>query len=127
MNGERQSRSAWTCVPVVLLLCAGQVAAQEYPARYMGGPADLVTAPNGAVINAEVLEAMPKNLYTEKTVEEVADGIWVIGGYSIANSSVIEAPEGLIVYDTGDFAEEGQHLREVIETKISKKPIKAII
>lgn len=40
---------------------------------------------------------------------------------------MIEAPDGLIVYDTGDYAEEGEVYRKVIEEKISKKPIKAII
>lgn len=57
----------------------------------------------------------------------IGEGIWVIGGYSIVNCIVIEAPDGLIVYDTGDFGEEGKHFREVIEEKISKAPIKAII
>jgi alkyl sulfatase BDS1-like metallo-beta-lactamase superfamily hydrolase len=104
-----------------------EVFAQEYPDRYMGGQAYLTTLPNGALINAEVAEVGPRITYTEKTVDKVTDGVWVIGGYSIANTSVIEAPDGLIVYDTGDFAEEGKHLREVIETQISKKPIKAII
>ena len=94
---------------------------------YMGGPVNLVKAPNGAIVNEKVLTTLPKLVYAEKTVEKVADGIWVIGGYSIANCSVIEAPDGLIVYDTGDFAEEGRHLREAIESKISKRPIKAII
>jgi hypothetical protein len=40
---------------------------------------------------------------------------WVIGGYSIANFCVIEAPEGLIVYNTGDYAEEGRHIRRLIK------------
>ena len=111
----------------LLAAIASLASAQEYPARYMGGEAILATAPNGAVINAQVLESMPKVTYLEKTVEKVTDGVWVIGGYSIANCTVISAPEGLIVYDTGDFAEEGKHLREVIESQISKKPIKAII
>ena len=51
----------------------------------------------------------------------------MIGGYSIVNCIVIEAPDGLIVYDTGDFGEEGKHFREIIEEEISKKPIKAVI
>jgi hypothetical protein len=55
MNCKRTSRRTWGAIPVFLLLCAGHIAAQEYPARYMGGPAELATAPNGAVINAEVL------------------------------------------------------------------------
>jgi alkyl sulfatase BDS1-like metallo-beta-lactamase superfamily hydrolase len=98
-----------------------------YPPRYMGEEARLTTAPNGAVIYDRALEAGTKTAYIEKTVEKVTDGVWVIGGYSLVNCTVIEAPDGLIVYDTGDSAEEGQHFREAIETKISKRPIKAII
>ena len=39
---------------------------------------------------------------------------------------MIEGDDGLIVYDTGDNKEEGEHLREAI-AKISDKPVKAII
>jgi alkyl sulfatase BDS1-like metallo-beta-lactamase superfamily hydrolase len=91
------------------------------------GDAKLVTAPNGAVINDEALRAIDQLTYTKPTTEKIADGIWVVGGYSIVNCTVIEAPGGLIVYDTGDNAEEGKHFREVIEREISKTPIKAII
>ena len=123
---------AGVALPIVLApaTAQGQIAAEyqpNYPARYMGGEAKLVTAPNGGVVYDKALEAAGRVWYTEKTVEKIADGIWVIGGYSIVNCTVVEAPEGLIVYDTGDFAEEGWHFREVIETRISKKPIKAII
>jgi alkyl sulfatase BDS1-like metallo-beta-lactamase superfamily hydrolase len=99
----------------------------NYPARYMGGEAEIIKAPNGALIYDKALENAGKIVYTEPTVENLGDGIWVIGGYSIANFCVIEAPEGLIVYDTGDYAEEGRHVRQLIEEKISKRPIKAII
>ena len=93
----------------------------------MGGEARLTTAPNGAITNDTALQAGTRIAYVEKTVEKVTDGIWVIGGYSIVNCIVVEAPEGLIVYDTGDNGEQGQHFREVIEAEISKRPIKAII
>ncbi len=99
----------------------------NYPARYMGGEAEIITAPNGACIYDKALKLVSQIVYTEPTVDNLGDGVWIIGGYSIANFCVIEAPEGLIVYDTGDYAEEGKHLRQVIEEKISKKPIKAII
>jgi alkyl sulfatase BDS1-like metallo-beta-lactamase superfamily hydrolase len=98
-----------------------------YPSRYMGGEAHLTTAPNGAIIYGRALEAGARIAYIEPTVEKVTDNIWVIGGYSLVNCIVIEAADGLIVYDTGDNAEEGKHFREVIEEKISKRPIKAII
>jgi alkyl sulfatase BDS1-like metallo-beta-lactamase superfamily hydrolase len=99
----------------------------NYPARYMGADAPLGTAPNGAVVYNRVLEAAPDVFYLEPTVKEVTDGVWIIGGYALINCVVIEAPDGLIVYDTGDNAETGKLFRELIQTKISKKPIKAII
>ena len=94
--------------------------------RYMGGPVELVTAPNGARVNAEVLEISPKICYLEPTTEKVADGVWCIGGYSLANTTVIEGDDGLIVYDTGDTREEAEHIRKAIE-EISDKPVKVII
>ena len=99
--------------------------AQE-KSRYMGGEVTLKKAPNGAVVNAEVLETSAKIVYLEPTTEKVADGVWCIGGHSIGNTTVIEADDGLIVYDTGDNKEEGEHLRKAI-AEISDKPIKAII
>jgi len=92
----------------------------------MGGKVELVTAPNGAIVNSEVLNTAPKISYLEPTTEKLTDGVWCIGGYSLANTTVIEGDEGLIVYDTGDNIEEAKHIREAIE-KISDKPIKVII
>ncbi len=112
---------------LVLLLGICTAGIAQEPSRYMGGPVDLVEAPNGAIINAATLEASSKIVYLEPTVEEVADGVWSIGGYSLANTTVIETEDGLIVYDTGDTREEGEHIREAIESKISDKPIKVII
>lgn len=47
-------------------------------------------------------------------------------GFAIANSILLEAPEGLIVVDTTESA---QAAREVLQEfrKVSNKPIKAII
>lgn len=111
----------------VALALSGTANAQNYPPRFMGGDAKLTTAPNGAVVYDKALAAAAAIIYTEKTVEKITDGVWVIGGYSAVNCIVIDAPQGLIVYDTGDYAEEGKHFRDVIEAQISKKPIKAII
>jgi alkyl sulfatase BDS1-like metallo-beta-lactamase superfamily hydrolase len=116
---------AWTSV---LLLTVSTASTAQYPERYMGrGDAKLVTAPNGAVTNEKGVAAAAKIAYTKPIVEKVANGIWVIGGYAAANCTVIDAPDGLIVYDAGDNAEEGKHFREIIERDISKKPIKAFI
>ena len=118
---------AVSIVLCVLIVAGGFVAVQAAEtSRYMGGPAKLVTAPNGAITSAEALEKLPKIMYLEPTTEKVAEGVWCIGGFSVANTSVIEAEDGLIVYDTGDNSEEAQHIRAAIE-KISDKPIKVII
>ena len=89
---------------------------------YMGGKVNLTKAPNGVVVREEVLKTGSQIVYLEPTTEKLADGVWCIGGYSIANTTVIEAEDGLIVYDTGDTREEAKHIREAIK-KISKKPI----
>lgn len=99
--------------------------AQHYNRQYNGADVNIVTAPNGAVVNADVLKYLPQVAYAAPVVEDLGNGVWCLGGYSVANSTVIET--GLIVYDTGDFAEEGAHFRKVIEEQISKKPIIAII
>ena len=109
------------------LLTLGHVPVQaQEKSLYMGAEVPLAEAPNGAVINAETLEGTSRIIYTEPTTEKLADGVWCIGGLSIANTIVIEGDDGLIVYDTGDNKEEGEHIREAIR-KISDKPIKAII
>ncbi|HID92601.1 MAG TPA: MBL fold metallo-hydrolase [bacterium (Candidatus Stahlbacteria)] len=92
----------------------------------MGGDVKLTKAPNGAIVREDVLETTPRIVYTEPTIDKVADGIWCIGGYSLANATVIEGDDGLIVYDTGDTKEEAEHIREAIKS-ISDKPIKVII
>ena len=114
------------CFAAIVFLGLCGTAMADEPSRYMGGPVKLVEAPNGAVVNAEVLETLPRIAYFEPTVEEVAEGVWSIGGYSLANTTVIEGEGGLIVYDTGDTREEAEHIREAID-KIGDKPVKVII
>lgn len=99
----------------------------NYPARYMGGEATLATAPSGAIINEQVLKSIVHLMHPPRSVVEVAEGLWVVRTESILNCIVIEAPEGLIVYDTGDSGREGREFREAIEAQISRRPIKAFI
>lgn len=106
------------------IICSTSYAQEVSP--YMGGDVKLTKAPNGAIVREEVLNTAAQIVYAEPTTEKLAEGVWCIGGYSLANTTVIEAEDGLIVYDTGDTKEEGEHIREAIK-KISDKPIKVII
>jgi len=118
-------KSKFLKVTLFLSIIVSTANAQEI-SPYMGGDVKLTKAPNGAIVREEVLTTAAKIVYTEPTTEKLAEGVWSIGGYSLANTTVIEAEDGLIVYDTGDTKEEAEHIRKAIE-KISKKPIKVII
>jgi alkyl sulfatase BDS1-like metallo-beta-lactamase superfamily hydrolase len=100
--------------------------AAEVKHPYMGGEVELVTAPNGAVINSYTPSRLEIVHPSTPQVIEVADGIWQLAGMSISWPLVIEGEDGLIVYDTGDNLEEGRHFAQEIE-KLSDKPVKAII
>ena len=93
---------------------------------YMGGPVELVTAPNGAIANKRILDGIDEVAWTEPTIEQPVEGIWVFGGYGLAPISIIDTDEGLIAFDTGDTKHDGELLLEAIRT-VSDKPIRAII
>lgn len=116
---------------MVVLALAPAVFSQERSgapsSRYMGGPAQLVTAPNGAIVNKDVLEQVPKIGWTSgPEIEHPADGIHVLGGYLISACIVVEADDGLIVFDTGDTKKDGEKLLKAIRT-FNQKPVKAIV
>ena len=47
---------------------------------YMGGPVELVEAPNGAIANKKILDGIGEVGWTEPTIETPAEGIWHFGG-----------------------------------------------
>ena len=74
-------------------------------------------------INAELAEHTKH--FNEK-VYKIADNVWSAVGWNLANSVMIEAPEGLIIVDTGESAEQSRKVLAEFRT-ISDKPIKAIV
>ena len=135
-RSEQMKRSGNQILSIVFILTglvtvmfSAFTQAEEYvpSSRYMGGPAELVTAPNGAIVNKEVLEQLPKTGWTSgPEIENPVEGLYVLGGYLISACIVVEADEGLIVFDTGDTKEDGENLLKAIRT-FSQKPIKAIV
>jgi len=96
------------------------------PTAYMGGPAELVTAPNGAIANKRILDGVDKVGWLEPTIEQPVEGIWVFGGYGLAPIAIIDTDAGLIAFDTGDTEHDGELLLAAIRT-VSDKPVRAII
>jgi len=108
-------------------VAAAQEGSSPPSSRYMGAPAELVEAPNGAIVNREVLERLPKTGWTSgPEIETPVEGVYVLGGYLISACIVVEAEDGLIVFDTGDTRKDGEKLLAAIRT-FSQKPIRAIV
>ncbi len=125
-NGFRSS--VHVLIAMALPLAVSVVQAETAPSsRYMGGPTELVTAPNGAIVNKELLETLPKVSWPDgPEIENPVEGVYVLGGYLNAAVIVVEADDGLIFFDTGDSREDGEKLLAAIRT-VSDKPVKAIV
>ncbi|WP_269581708.1 alkyl sulfatase dimerization domain-containing protein [Roseibium sp. Sym1] len=93
---------------------------------YMGAPVELATAKNGAITNKRLLDGIDTVAWPEPTIETPAEGVWVFGGYGLAPMAVIDTPDGLIAFDTGDTRHDGELMFEALRT-VSDKPVKAII
>jgi alkyl sulfatase BDS1-like metallo-beta-lactamase superfamily hydrolase len=102
------------------------IANNETTNPYMGADVTLGEAANGAIVNQAVLDNTPKVTWTEPTIEQPAEGVWTFGGYGLAPITIIDTPEGLIAFDTGDSKHDGEILLEAIRT-VTDKPIRAII
>lgn len=62
-----------------------------------------VVAPNGARVHRDHLaqnEVIHRNLY------EVRPGVWCLVGNGLSNQTFVDAPEGIIAFDTGDSVQE---------------------
>jgi alkyl sulfatase BDS1-like metallo-beta-lactamase superfamily hydrolase len=118
----------WTGCAIALLtqsLCASASGTAGVN-PYMGAPVALGKAPNGAIANQKLLDGIDEVGWSEPTIEQPVEGIWVFGGYGLAPISVIDTDEGLILFDTGDTRHDGELLLEALRT-VSDKPVKAII
>jgi alkyl sulfatase BDS1-like metallo-beta-lactamase superfamily hydrolase len=93
---------------------------------YSGAPVRLTTLANGAVTNAEAQEKLARTSYLEPVADEIAPGVTVFGGDSFVNTTLIEGPEGLVVYDTGEVLADGELLLRRIRAR-SAAPIVAVI
>lgn len=62
----------------------------------------------------------------KQEILKVTDGVYVAIGYGLANSILIEGPDGTVIIDTMESAEAALPVKKAFE-KISSKPLKAII
>jgi alkyl sulfatase BDS1-like metallo-beta-lactamase superfamily hydrolase len=108
----------------VLAICAAWPSMAE-ESIYMGAPVKLASAENGAIVNQAVLDNASLVKHQDEKPYKLTEGVWVLPG-PVLNSAVIEGPDGLIVWETGENMVQGKQYKEKIR-KISNKPIKAVI
>lgn len=74
-------------------------------------------------INAEL--AAHTKLFNQQ-VYKIADNVYSAVGWQLGNVAMIEAPEGLIIVDTGESVSESRKIMAEFR-KISDKPVKAVV
>ncbi|MFG0381762.1 alkyl/aryl-sulfatase [Pseudomonas sp. zbq_18] len=74
-------------------------------------------------INAEL--AAHTKLFSQK-VYKIADNVYSAVGWQLGNVAMIEAPEGLIIVDTGESVSESRKIMAEFR-KFSDKPVKAVV
>ena len=83
---------------------------------------ETVTGPNGAVTTPTALSVNERLGASElKHAERVATGVYALRGWGIAHSFAIEAPNGWIIIDTGDFTQVASEMRETLEKAIGQR------
>ena len=99
----------------------------ESPLFYRGGmDKDKVTAPNGAIINADYLKAVREGPYGEVRTIRVREGVTTVTGYANANYTFIETRRGLIAVDAGSNIGQAREVLRMIR-ELTPKPIVALI
>ena len=94
--------------------------------RYMGTAPKRMATPRGSIVSCDMLQYMGKTFEAEPRLVEVAKGVHCYVGGGISYRTMIDAPEGLVIFDTGDDIEDGERALAAFRT-ISNRPIRAII
>lgn len=107
---------------------------QTFPSPYMAAKdVPLKTIAKGATVNAETEaywslpnDSSQRTSYDANFVNKIADGVWSLGSPSLVNMNVVQGPDGLIVMDTGDNAEDAENFYKLLRS-VSDAPIRAIV
>jgi len=94
--------------------------------RYRGQTIEMTQGPRGAKVAAATMKAITARFAVAPRMIEVAPKVWNLVGIGISSRMMIEAPEGLVIFDTGDDLEDGEKALAEFR-KVSDKPIKAIV
>jgi alkyl sulfatase BDS1-like metallo-beta-lactamase superfamily hydrolase len=87
----------------------------------------VITGPKGSLTSPQAASADKRGQNEEKSARKIADGIYRISGWGIANIIAVEGPQGWIIVDAGDYLEVAQEQRRVLEDKVGKINVAAVL
>ena len=83
---------------------------------------ETVTGPNGAVTTRAALLANDKwGIGNTKRIEQVTDGVYAMRGWGLGSSFAVEAPDGWIIIDTGDYTRAAKEMRAMLEQTLGRQ------
>ncbi len=109
------------------LLVSGHVWAQTGSQYNMSLQDKVVTGPKGSLTSPQAASVNKLGQMEEKSVRNIADGIYRLAGWGIGNLIAVEAPEGWIIVDAGDYLEVAQEQRRALEDKVGKIKVAAVL
>lgn len=83
----------------------------------------ITAGPSGATAHRDLIDHSAR---FERNLYEVADGVWCQVGGGLSNITFIDAPDGLIVVDSGECREEAAEALAALR-EVSDRPIAAMI
>ena len=87
----------------------------------------VVTGANGSLSSPQAAAANKRAQIEEKSVRKIVDGVYRIGGWGIGNIIAVEAPNGWIIVDAGDYLEVALEQRRALEDKVGKIHVAAVL
>jgi len=106
---------------LTMSISTGAAQAEDASQYNMSLQDKVVTGANGSLASPQAAAANKIAQIEEKSVRKIADGIYRIAGWGIGNIIAVEAPEGWIIVDAGDYLEAAQEQRSALEEKVGKK------
>ncbi|MFW2334647.1 alkyl sulfatase dimerization domain-containing protein [Ilumatobacter sp.] len=83
----------------------------------------ITTGPNGAVAHRDLIDHSAR---FERHLHRVGDGVWCRVGGGLSNITFIDAPDGLIVVDSGECREEAEDALAALR-QVCDRPLAAMI
>ena len=110
-----------------VVLASGNLWAQSASQYNMSLQDNVVTGPNGSLTSPQAASVNERAQAAEQTIREIADGIYRIAGWGIGNIIAVDAPEGWIIVDAGDYLEVAQEQRRALEDEVGKIEVAAVL